>query len=426
MSTNLVEAVKSLFTSELITKASSYLGESETGVSSALGGIIPSIFSGLINKVSTHEGANTVAQMAHEQSHSGLLDNVSSLFGNDNGGIMNSSSKFIQNLFGNNTDTITSLVSKFSGLKTASTSSLFALASPLILSVLGKHASANHLNAGGLAAIVTDQQNNVAAAIPSGLQLQSIIGTPSTTNHPGHTQADEAFVESQSMSSGLRWLVPVLLFVLLAAAALYFYRGCNKPATDADHVATTESTDTTKTETKPAATTAAGTLDSSGNYVYNLGNMISIDLPNGAGKLEVGENSTEAKLVHFLLDKDALIDTAKGNWFEFTNVRFKSGSSTITDESLAQLKNMVLISKGFPNARFKVGGYTDNTGIAEKNVTLSKSRAAAVLAKIKELGASDTSFISSDGYGDKYPIGDNATAEGRAQNRRVSVNVKAK
>ena len=359
MSTNLVEAVKSLFTSELITKASSYLGESETGVSSALGGIIPSIFSGLINKVSTHEGANTVAQMAHEQSHSGLLDNVSSLFGNDNGGIMNSSSKFIQNLFGNNTDTITSLVSKFSGLKTASTSSLFALASPLILSVLGKHASANHLNAGGLAAIVTDQQNNVAAAIPSGLQLQSIIGTPSTTNHPGHTQADEAFVESQSMSSGLRWLVPVLLFVLLAAAALYFYRGCNKPATDADHVATTESTDTTKTETKPAATTAAGTLDSSGNYVYNLGNMISIDLPNGAGKLEVGENSTEAKLVHFLLDKDALIDTAKGNWFEFTNVRFKSGSSTITDESLAQLKNMVLISKGFPNARFKVGGQSE-------------------------------------------------------------------
>lgn len=131
--------------------------------------------------------------------------------------------------------------------------------------------------------------------------------------------------------------------------------------------------------TSTATTTTAsvmGALDSLGNWEYNLGNISSIKLPDGV-TLEVGENSTEAKLVHFLQSNDA-VDTAKGNWFEFTNVRFNTGSSTITDASLAQLKNMVAIAKAFPNARFKVGGYTDNTGDEANNVTLSKNRAAAV------------------------------------------------
>jgi outer membrane protein OmpA-like peptidoglycan-associated protein len=424
MSINLVEAVKSLFTPELINKAGNYLGENESGVSKAISGIIPAIFTGLINKVSTHEGANTVAQMAQEQNHSGIQDNVSTLFGNDGGGIMNNASKFIHNLFGNKTDTITSLISEFSGLKGASASSLFAMVSPLILSFLGKHAAANNLNAGGLAAVVTDQQPHVEAATPEGLELQSIIGTPATTDHPHHTEADTAFIESSSMSSGIRWLFPVLLFVLLAAAALYFYKGCNNTTPNNEHATTTEVTDTI-TATKAVTTASAGSVDSLGNYVYNLGNMVSIDLPNGAGKLEVGENSTEAKLVHFLMDKNAMIDSAKGNWFEFTNVRFNTGSSNITEESMVQLRNMVLIAKAFPAARFKIGGYTDNTGNEDTNMRLSKTRAGVVAEKIKSLGAS-SSVVGSDGYGSQFPIGDNATTEGKAQNRRVSVNVKAK
>ncbi|MEO5943788.1 MAG: DUF937 domain-containing protein [Ferruginibacter sp.] len=424
MSINLVEAVKSLLTPDLINKAGNYLGENESGVSKAISGIVPAIFTGLINKVSTHEGANTVAQMAQEQNHSGIQDNISALFGNDGGGIMNNASKFIQNLFGNKSDTVTSLISEFSGLKGASSSSLFAMVSPLILSFLGKHAAANNMNAGGLAALVTDQQQHVEAATPAGLQLQSIIGTPKTTDHPGHTEADTAFVESSSMSSGIRWLFPILLFVLLAAAALYFYKGCNNTTPSNEH-ATTEVTDTSNTETNPVVTTTAGSVDSMGNYVYNLGNMVSIDLPNGAGKLEVGENSTEAKLVHFLMDKNAMIDSAKGNWFEFTNVRFNTGSSTITEESMGQLKNMVLIAKAFPEAKFKIGGYTDNTGSEDTNLRLSKTRAGVVAEKIKSLGASG-SITGSDGYGSQFPIGDNATTEGKAQNRRVSVNVKAK
>ena len=93
---------------------------------------------------------------------------------------------------------------------------------------------------------------------------------------------------------------------------------------------------------------------------------------------------------------------------------------------MQQLKNMVAITKGFPTAQFKTGGYTDNTGSEATNITLSQKRADAVEAILKKLGAAPNSLTGAKGYGPAWPIADNATAEGRAQNRRVALNVKAK
>jgi outer membrane protein OmpA-like peptidoglycan-associated protein len=160
--------------------------------------------------------------------------------------------------------------------------------------------------------------------------------------------------------------------------------------------------------------------------VYDLGKMITIDLPNGAGSLTVGENSTENRLYKFLSDASAKIDTVKGNWFEFTNVRFVTGGSKIDSASSNQLKNIVAISKAFPAASFKLGGYTDNVGDAAFNTSLSQKRAEAVVAELKKLGAGAKSITGAKGYGPQFPIGDNATTEGKAMNRRVAINVKSK
>ncbi|MFT3682922.1 MAG: OmpA family protein [Ferruginibacter sp.] len=170
----------------------------------------------------------------------------------------------------------------------------------------------------------------------------------------------------------------------------------------------------------------SGKVDTlTGDYIYDIGKLLTIDLPNGQ-KLNAGEYSTEGKLVKFLSDKSAALDTVKGNWFEFTNVRFKTGGAQIDSASLEQIKNMVAIAKSFPSAQFKIGGYTDNTGDSARNVALSQKRAEAVLAELVKQGAAAASFSSAKGYGPQWPVGDNSTAEGRAMNRRVAVNVKAK
>jgi len=43
-------------------------------------------------------------------------------------------------------------------------------------------------------------------------------------------------------------------------------------------------------------------------------------------------------LIDFLNDKSAVLDTVKGNWFEFTNVHFKKDGTALTEESIVQLE----------------------------------------------------------------------------------------
>jgi K(+)-stimulated pyrophosphate-energized sodium pump len=138
------------------------------------------------------------------------------------------------------------------------------------------------------------------------------------------------------------------------------------------------------------------------------------------------EGSTEYKLYSFLSDDEQAIDRKKGNWFDFDKVSFKTGSSEPTKTSQAQLKQVAEIIKQFPDAAFKIGGYTDNVGEEAANVKLSQARADAVLAALKTLGVSEKQLAGAEGYGSQFAIADNATEEGRAQNRRMSIRVKSK
>jgi OmpA-OmpF porin, OOP family len=436
MSFNLLDSVKGLFTNELIGKAASMLGESETGVNKAMGGIVPTVLSGLLSKSSSGDGASGILNMAKEAAGSGILGNLGGLLGGG-GGTASTILNMAGGLFGDKLGGIGKLISGFSGIKESSASSLLSMAAPAALGFLGKHASDNNLNASGLASLLSSQKDNIMSAMPAGLNLSSLgIGDmgAKVKEFAGTTTAAASqtvnYAEEKA-SGGMKWLLPLLLLIGAGLLLYYFFgKGCNS-GTDAGATADTATVNTDVPNPDAGtvanvATTVVGKIDSAtGEFMYDLGKMIDLDLPGGV-KLNVGENSTEAKLVAFLNDASKTVDTAKGNWFDFTNVRFKTGSSTITDESMAQLKNMVAIAKAYPNARFKVGGYTDNTGDSTKNVVLSEKRAASVAAELVKMGAAKTSIVSSAGYGPQFPIGDNATVEGRAQNRRVSVNVKAK
>jgi outer membrane protein OmpA-like peptidoglycan-associated protein len=435
MSFNLIDSAKSLFTNEMVSNLSSNLGESESGVAKAISGILPSVLGGLVNKASDNDGAGVVAKMAQESHSSGILGNLEGFLGNDGGGLMNKGAGVLSGLFGGKLDGLSGLISNFSGIKSSSVSSLMSMAAPAVLGMIGKHANNSNLGASGIASLLNSQKDNIAAAMPAGLNLSPVLGnfggdvtnmaktaTASATNYANQT--------SEKSGAAKKILLPLLILAAVAIAAVYLFgKGCNKgtdvAADGNDSLKTT--TEQGTTEVKETTAVTVGKLDSlTGNFVYDLGKTISIDLPNGAGKLEVGENSTENKLFKFLSDPNAAIDTVKGNWFEFTNVKFKTGGSEITEESMTQLKNMVAIAKGYPTAQFKLGGYTDNTGSAAGNIALSQKRADAVAATLVKLGADAKSFMGTKGYGPEWPVADNATAEGRAQNRRVAVNVKAK
>jgi outer membrane protein OmpA-like peptidoglycan-associated protein len=284
------------------------------------------------------------------------------------------------------------------------------------------------LTSSGLGSFLQSQKNSILSAIPSGFNLAGALGLGSIGDIGSKvTSIANHAADTTKKATSVKLLWP--LVILAAIAALVFFltqRGCNNP----DAVSSTH-TDTSsaviETAEKKDMDKPSGKLDeATGNYIYDLGDTVSINLPNNAGELKVGKWSTEAKLVEFLANKDAVIDTIKGNWFDFTNVRFTTGGAAITEDSYSQLKNLVMIVKAFPAAQFKIGGYTDNTGDPANNISLSQKRADAVAQEVVKLGAGQTQITSAKGYGAEHPVGDNGTAEGRAMNRRVSVNVKAK
>ena len=150
--------------------------------------------------------------------------------------------------------------------------------------------------------------------------------------------------------------------------------------------------------------------------------MVKYTLPGGA-VIEAGKDGLESKLLTFIGNKDAAIDNKL--WFDFDHLSFVTASSDLTPESKAQVTTVIAILKAYPAVTAKIGGYTDNQGDADANTKLSESRAKRVMDEMVA-GGIGADRLESKGYGDQFPIGDNATPEGRAKNRRTSLSVRSK
>lgn len=99
-------------------------------------------------------------------------------------------------------------------------------------------------------------------------------------------------------------------------------------------------------------------------------------------------------------------------------VNFDNNSATIKPESHGELDNLVEFLKAVPSARGTLEGHTDSVGSDTYNRNLSQRRADSVKAYVTGKGI-EAARIEARGFGESQPIADNATAEGRAQNRRV-------
>ena len=114
----------------------------------------------------------------------------------------------------------------------------------------------------------------------------------------------------------------------------------------------------------------------------------------------------------------AELDALRGEIAE--TVVFASGTAQLTAEAEATLDKVVAAMSDHLLPVVEVGGHTDNRGGAESNQQLSADRAAAVVAYLVTQGVADER-VRSVGFGDTQPIGDNETADGRLENRRVEL-----
>jgi OmpA-OmpF porin, OOP family len=103
-------------------------------------------------------------------------------------------------------------------------------------------------------------------------------------------------------------------------------------------------------------------------------------------------------------------------------IRFQSGKAVISPISYKLLDRLAEAAGKCPAARIQVEGHTDSSGAREMNMTLSRSRATAVVDYLKRKGVA-SSRLTSEGLGPDRPLTDNKTPAGREQNRRTEFKV---
>ena len=175
--------------------------------------------------------------------------------------------------------------------------------------------------------------------------------------------------------------------------------------------------------TLTVTSTVKGTVNTDGDFVYDLGAMGKLKLADG-NEITVGGNSAEKKLVDFITDANKGVD--KTTWFTMDRLYFETGKTTLKAASQEQLKNIAAILKAYPAIELKLGGYTDNSGDSAANVQLSADRATIAKDELVKLGVA-AARLSAEGYGAQFPVCEaNDTKECKAQNRRIDVRVTKK
>ena len=102
-------------------------------------------------------------------------------------------------------------------------------------------------------------------------------------------------------------------------------------------------------------------------------------------------------------------------------IYFATDSAVIRPESTATLKEIGEMLRTRPELRITIEGHTDSDGADAYNLDLSARRALAVKAHLIEAFGIDAGRLETAGLGETRPVGDNATPEGKQQNRRVEL-----
>jgi outer membrane protein OmpA-like peptidoglycan-associated protein len=298
-------------------------------------------------------------------------------------------SRFLPAIFGSRLSAVTDAIGQFSGVGASKAGALLSMAAPLVLGGLGRFVRDNNVSASSFASSLKSEAPKLQSFLPAGLS-SLFAGVPAAVSA----------IPAKAAATTNRWLWPVVILAALLLSALWFFNRAKAPVSDAVQTAS----------------------NAGSSAMSALGEFFKTKLPNGV-ELNIPQFGIENKLLTFIQDSSKPVDDT--TWFNFDRLLFDTGKATLQSSSEEQLNNIGEILKAYPNVHVKIGGYTDNTGNPTANQALSEARAKSVMDSLVSKGI-DPSRLASEGYGDQHPVGDNATEEGRAKNRRIALRVTQK
>lgn len=400
MTPSLIDAFGALVTPDLVKRISASLGESEGATSATLAAAAPAVLAGMLGKTKDSGAMGLLEGLLNDKANDGgLVNNLGGLVGGSSP-MASLGSTMLSQVFGGQLGSIAGVLGSLGGVKPSSASSLLGMAAPILMSLLGSRMKSSGM---GLASLLDGQRQSIQAAVPPGLaSALGALSMPSMPSMPsaGHAAAHVSKAAAEVSSSGINPIAALLGAIVIGGALWFLWdrMGDRAPVTTS-----------APTITQPAPMAAPAPVP----------DPAPVEI---AGRASFPANGFESRLVGFI-EGAAPVDQT--TWFDFDRVLFDTAKATIRPESDEQITHTASVLKAFPNVRLKVGGYTDNVGNAAANQALSQARAEAVMQAIVAKGI-EAARLEAEGYGDQHPVADNATAEGRQKNRRVSVRVTQK
>ncbi len=144
---------------------------------------------------------------------------------------------------------------------------------------------------------------------------------------------------------------------------------------------------------------------------------------------ELAETVQEALVEDSLADQVSVSFTAQYVQLSMKGaLLFDSGSDSLKDQAKAVLDKVgVILERYGSNSTIEIEGHTDNVPIHSArfadNEELSSARALSVFYYLTETTSLDPSDLRHAGMGDRVPVADNSTEEGRSKNRRVEIRI---
>lgn len=249
MSLNVIDLIKGQLGPALVSQAAAQFGESESGISKAIGGLLPAVVGGLANNADNPGVVDAITKA----SSSGILGNL--LGGSSNNPIITS---LLSSLFGDKIGGLVNSIASFSGISNNSAGSLLNLVTGATVGTVGKYAADNNLGASGISSLLNDQKGIVSSLLPAGLSLASfglgaenwfgqaketVSSVASTTRDniaedvatarenvtERASEVREQFENNNNNNQGggsiWKWLLPLLLLI---AAAYFLWKQCEK------------------------------------------------------------------------------------------------------------------------------------------------------------------------------------------------------
>ena len=160
-----------------------------------------------------------------------------------------------------------------------------------------------------------------------------------------------------------------------------------------------------------------------------IGAAIGTAVGGSAGAL-IG-NKMDKKAAELAALENANVETVEDvNGLKAIKVTFEGGilfdtnKADLKASAKAELKEFAAKMSDMQETNITIYGHTDNTGTYEVNQRVSNNRANSVQKYLLACGI-DASRLTAEGLSYDYPVADNSTAEGRAQNRRVEIYISA-